>query len=734
MLPPLELLDSSLIIFLLPQNMEGNLSKARTSLLIVPRASLSIGEHKPVGGLYRSISQGPDRRPLQGSNSRKSRPPHPLTKGAGPAHTRNWSETSVPSRSTRHPNPSEARSASAMEYGYGGKSIDSMLYERSNSLTNGHSSPHRRSQNSPLTTLEEEETSPSAHLTSPDALEIRGLRIKDRTPHSRTTSNTSEYGLTRSQSQTSTREFRHEMNGWKSKPADLRTGQRAEQFRRYSLQNLRTPSSITAAEEWYTGAAEYQGGESPLSTNAGMGWRYGKDEKGLPANQMNSARSPQSPRSLRSPKSPKSSRSPSPGNGLATDDPLVGLFPTAHPGQDLHSHSSLQRPPSTVRTIDGDRDDQNSYIQESHYEDAFEGRSDEAEDCMAASEEEQIFLNEVLEESLQDAEPEVPPVPDVSQTIEPERHEDRADAFDYENFFLHSALGNYSQTSTFHRRNISQISQATADSRTSYESNDSVETTRAPQAEENGWIFDEEAGDEESNARERTHDGTFLEDEAPTPTAPSAPFAQHLRSNSIDSVSSAATFATATEGGNDSGAESDTLPSEILHWGERPPPSMVGAWPSPPASTPQGLTYLANGIASPLSKNIVQAENPRPSSGALPAPPKSSPPQHVAEEQEEEEQGELDDGDDDDGQLQPPNTEILISALITLANPDFKPTGPFSEVDRDLVVNVLRSVGAVCQGINASDSTGEVYENRVWRRRLNTARRILDGEIEVENE
>ena len=280
----------------------------------------------------------------------------------------------------------------------------------------------------------------------------------------------------------SSREIRNQLNGLKTKLADIRTGQQGGKNRRNSLQNLRTTNSFTEPEEWYASAAEYKGGVSPLSTNAGMGSRYEKNLENAPLKSSTPPRSPRMSRSSKSPGSPKSPRSPSSATPAMTNEVRSSVVPAAYFGQDLHSYSNTPNPPSTMKAFDRDRDDQDSFIQDSHYEDAFEERSEEPDNAVAASEEEQIYLNEVLEESLQDAEPDVPSIPGGFQTVEPERHEDRADAFDYENFFLHSALGNYSQVG-FHRRNISQ---ATAHSRMSYESNDSVETTRAPQTEENG--------------------------------------------------------------------------------------------------------------------------------------------------------------------------------------------------------------------------------------------------------
>lgn len=719
--------------------MEGNLSKARTSLLETPNGSPSASDYKQVGGLYRSISQGGDRRLSQSLNVRKARQSHTVTNGAGSFHVRNLSDTSALSGAAKYPRPPEVRSASAMDYGYGSHSIDSMLYDRSKSATPGLSPTLSRTQLSPLTTLQEEEgSSATTGITSSNSSQSRGLGIRNHKFHSRNTSHESSYGVSRSQSQRSTRELWDQVNGLRSKIADLCTGQQAERNRRNSLQNLRTPSSVAAAEEWYLGAAEYKAGESPLSTRAGMGWRSGKDREESSPKPPTLAQSPQSPPSPRSPRRPQS---PCSAKDSGFEEVQRSPSPVAHSGRDLHSHSNSLNSPSTLRGINGDRDDQDSYIQESQYEDAFEGGCEEIGDVVAASEEEQIYLNEVLEESLQDVEPEVPPIPDVIQVVEPERHEDRPDAFDYENFFLHSALGNYSQTG-YHRRNFSQ---ATAESRASYASTESVETTRGPQARENGAISEKEVKRLKGDGREIGDAKTSWQDEPADHTASDPPFAQqHLRTNSIESVSTTATFATATEGGdNDSESESDSVPSEILHWGERPLPSsnnMVGAWPSPPASSPRGLANLANGHASPLGIHVIQAETDdltAPSSDALPTPPTSSPLHPETEqEQQEDEESDYEAGEDDDhsSQQQPPNTEILVSALITLANPDFKPTRSFSEVDKDLVISVLRSVGGVCEGIDASDSRGEVQESRVWRRRLDTARRLLEGEIEIEDD
>lgn len=88
-----------------------------------------------------------------------------------------------------------------------------------------------------------------------------------------------------------------------------------------------------------------------------------------------------------------------------------------------------------------------------------------------------------------------------------ERHEDRVDAFDYEHFFLHSAMGTYSLE----------------DRRTSTSSNSSTETTRPVTAVQNS--------EDLSNAEKR--------------------ISMHQRNPSVDSISTVATFATAAENQSD---------------------------------------------------------------------------------------------------------------------------------------------------------------------------------------
>jgi len=81
----------------------------------------------------------------------------------------------------------------------------------------------------------------------------------------------------------------------------------------------------------------------------------------------------------------------------------------------------------------------------------------------------------------------------------------------------------------------------------------------------------------------------------------------------------------------------------------------------------------------------------------------------------------------------PANTEILMESLIKLADPDFQVGGgqgsmTFSDVDKHLVLDLLRAVGGVCNQILQSENKQEVRAAKVLRRRLDESRKLLDGE------
>ena len=669
-------------------HMEDNLTKARTSVYISPRSSPTQSEqHQPAGGLYRSISLAGDRKGF----TRKSKPLYPIVKTVSAGHLRVLSETSVPSGSSRLSQVPEIRSASALEYR--GKS-DALYGNPTRQHKNGHSPGSSRSYNSPLRVLQEEDGSPSTAKTSPES--PRGLGItasdsKEILGHVKRPSGGSPGALQRSTSSASTRsarELREQMSDLKSKITDLKSKAQADRSRRISQQSVRTPSPFTnAAEQWYAGAPEYNEPGSPINANGGVGWSPTRETPALYVSRSPKQDSAYGDDQLQT---PQASRFP---NEVARSD-----VNTPH----LHRMIPEQKTPDTHET---------TQAQESPYVDAQGESYEEEDDPVATSEEEQIYLNEALEESLQDAEPEVPPIPDelLDANGEFERHEDRLDAFDYENMFLHSALGNY---------NGGLRSRSNSDS--------SVETRRAanltPPADRDEGSERSTSPEDEAETQEpepkRAVSRINEEDEPPTPRAllpPQAPWIpKSARSNSMDSISTMATFATATEG-NDS--EIEEGPDDILNWGNH----TYGQ-----RSLDANYNAFSSTSSAPYSNPTLRTSPTNPA-GNIPHSPTQYPPSMRNLQSPR--------------QHQPANTVVLMASLITLADPSFQMPSPlpgqisaFSDIDMELVIALLRAVGATCSGILMNERDGEHYEAKLARRRLDAARGVLDGTLGFDEE
>ena len=225
-------------------------------------------------------------------------------------------------------------------------------------------------------------------------------------------------------------------------------------MRRRSLQSLRTPSPFTSSEVWYHGKDGYQAGVSPITQNAGLGIKTDspalKDlyEDGSPPTAVFSQRE---------------------GERLLT--------PRERSPKGLGIQQAGVNPPSTIDEVT-ERSESTHGIEDSDDNDFISVNGDGLE---AAG-------NSVYEDAVYEM-----PVT--------ERHEDRVDAFDYEHFFLHSAMGTYSLEGR----------------RSSTSSNSSTETTRPVTAMQ--------TSEDLSNAEKR--------------------ISMHQRNPSVDSISTVATFATA---------------------------------------------------------------------------------------------------------------------------------------------------------------------------------------------
>lgn len=694
-------------------SMEDNLSKARHSILMSPRSSPNMSElHQPAGGLYRSIS-------LAGASSRKSRPLYPVVKTNSAVHTRGGSDT-TPNTGLKRLSMIPERSASALEYGRRQESPQQYQISPSSRI-GGFSPASSRSFNSPLRVLKEEEGTPSTIKTSPEQDVPRGLGINTLAAISKenisvvTSSPTTAVARSSSaMSSRSTKEIRDQMTDLRARISDLKDKAQADSMRRRSVQSMRTPSPFTAAqtpEQWYTSAPEYKEGGSPINTNAGMGWS--------PSRHQNKVLDVQA--------APVAPVTPKTQTYLTVEQPTTNdsrLLSDARTDRNTPSfHKSIPMPALT-------RDESKSIIPESHYEDAAQELDDE--DLVAASEEEQVYLNEVLQESLQEIEPEVPEVPEhLLNDGGAERHEDRLDAFDYENMFLHSAMGNYTGAGT---RSLTP----------SESDRSSVITTRMDQNTPTDDNDDEDVADEDEGSSTEEGASTPVQESFPKKfqeqgpasylKAPPQSWMKAGRSNSMDSVSTAATFATATEGDNDDVEEDeDEMPNEILHWGNgvgfpQPPisprrekTSMI--WPTPPLGGRVQQGQVKSSRSTHSQGSIV--------TNGLPTPPVHSPhasfsaANGIAKQHQSVANGQQID--------HPANTEILMESLIKLADPDFQVGGDqgsmtFSNVDKDLVLDLLRAVGGVCNQILQSEHKQEVRAVKVLRRRLDESRKLLEGQ------
>ena len=580
-------------------NMDANLKVARNSIIMPQRSPNLGGEHQPVGGLYRSISAagatklGKDRQRML-----------PIRTSASFQHLRGNSETGVASTNKRF-SRLEERSASALDYG---SPTRYSLFPDTTPAKVQPSPVSTRSFNSPLRPLEEEKDSPSTAETTPESAKLppmRGLGIHSSAAKSRenltlvmdqqTPTPTHLVRSTSSGSTRSTKELKDQMTDLRSRIADLKTKAQAENMRRRSSQGLRSTSPFTNAtpEQWYTGSPAYEEAGSPVNARAGVGFRDSVSPTApLPDSKARQYDGQAGPGPI----------TPSNARFLDVDrmtpDTEAKLLSSARTDRNtptLARKRALGQDDMGNGEVD---DDRSSIIHPSRSrherdEDEDEEGDDDAEDNIAENEEEQIYLNEVLEESLREAEvePEVPAIPgsflDSPNGLpthgppEAERHEDRMDAFDYENMFLHSAMGTYTGKS---------INGSDSGSEDDSDDDGSVETSRAGARTPVDETDDQEEPEIEPSTDEEM-ENVIAEGKSPgfsihgTPrtefdqaqlrSPPRLELPQppkqwaHSRSKSDESVSTSATFETATEGDY-----YDETPNEILNWDPTPSSSL----------------------------------------------------------------------------------------------------------------------------------------------------------------
>ncbi|KAF2746467.1 hypothetical protein M011DRAFT_459240 [Sporormia fimetaria CBS 119925] len=570
--------------------MEGNLRGARQSLVVSP----TLNSMKMESALSHQLSIGRDRdRRLyagQGPIPPRIRPFYssPLSSSNSPGHSRGMSETLPIPISTYANRTLNQRASSAMSgstslwspeaYGQGRFPI-----RESRSLEAVRDT--RRGWDDRDMSLPSHENRGSISPSNP----LETLPEVEDMP---------------SRPPSTTDNLRTQMQDLRGRISSLKLKAKEDHMRRRSLQNLRTPSPFTCAETWYAASDAYNPATSPVTADAGVGTKTASPvRRTLFEEDEAKAQSEQA----------QQPRVESNGSAAASTQP-------DRDSDQLHgaTGSHFEEQGQHVETVRGpfryDFEDQEANDDEDEYE-----QDDEAD----------TGGDSVYEDALYEM-----PVT--------ERHEDRVDAFDYQNFFLHSAMGTYS----------------TARSRSSSTSTDSVATTRPVTA-----VYD---GDD---AAKRV--------------------SMHQRNISVDSVSTVASFATAAEEQSDD--EDDNEPMERLSQ------QLLNQQRHPQHHSSQGS------LRAPRPDSAVNIRR----AGTSPArgPSRGSSP-----------------GSDLASGLK---TSKIYSVLLETTYPD-EPRLALSEEEKQLVYALAASFQQVCANLQSTE--GDQYERKEWRRRLDEARRVLNGE------
>lgn len=252
-------------------------------------------------------------------------------------------------------------------------------------------------------------------------------------------------------------------------------------------------------------------------------------------------------------------------------------------------------------------------------------------------------------------------------------HEEREDAFDYENFFLHSAMARYQQSSP-----------VDGDYDSDGESISSVSTAKGPRA----TATEIDSYDDELNP-------------PPTPETPEnlreiERRIAHSRKQSTDSVSTIASFATA--------AERHLSPTPTTH--------------TTLSKSNSRRSSRASHFSRP-SSNEPSLHRSSMSTSSIARRPPSDPITNHRTSQPRRSQPLLSPLISPGTPLQDP-TAIAVNALL---NPNGRVLGL---KDKALVFGVVESLRRVCEKLQEGDDE-DAYELREWRRRLDGGRRELDG-------
>lgn len=417
-------------------------------------------------------------------------------------------------------------------------------------------------------------------------------------------------------SASTTESLRDQMNDLKGKISNLKMRAQEDNMRRRSMQSLRTPSPFTSAETWYSGTDAYQSATSPVAADAGVGVTMESPTRRALFEDEGSDSTLNNAKAAKTANLNEAADATEHDNAAEADDDQDRDQASFH-----YDNDQLNFPQAQEKTLTPSRDDM----------------EDSDSDFMSVySEDNDLTGSSVYEDAVYEM-----PVT--------ERHEDRIDAFDYENFFLHSAMGTYSSG----RRG--------SDSGSS--SADSVATTRPVTA-----IFGSDVNVDAKRA------------------------SLHIRNSSMDSVSTIASFATAAEDQEEEENEKmDQFSQHILQNSHAAP------------TTPK----LQN-----TSSSIPPRSDSLSSSLKTPSSPRSR-------------------GTSSRGSS--PASVIMTAGLqtskvfsILLETPRDEPRLALNEEEKQLIYSLAASFQSVTAILQSP--TTDSYDRKEARRRLDVARRVLNGE------
>lgn len=656
--------------------MENNLNRARSGLNSRPSSSMSSFanyDHEPVS-LYTipSMHRSPD-----GFSSSKHRQGDSFLSSPGnKGHLRMVSESAVPSTLqtdslNERPHGDDRKYSGALNStDMGSPGLNSSADQLSGASRNWFWTGLNRSGgsagrlNNALEPLQEDEPAPASlgspsQGSSPHSIENRDQNIKKDLQISDVPcteqEGTRHSGLDRARSSNQLRELRDQMQDLKGKISSLKQRAREDSMRRRSLQSLRTPSPFTAAEQWYGRSPDRQLGNITIITSnveQKRSMSLGRKVKGYKLTE------PDSIHVMR--------------DTNVTSNKEADLF------HEYKLLSEQQENTSIDTSFDSSTNSRSSVLeivsQQGKVPDGANGNVEDTEDDCSQDDQSEVQEYELLSENLglaSSSDSQVIEESDEAQELEQapspigERHEDRPDAFDYEHFYLHSAMGHYSR-----RKAKSRAS--------SHSSVYSVETAK-PYNDVAEEFSDSEGEDYDLTAK----DSGFNSNSRPR---------NHLRQSSGHSVSTTATFATATEGRDEDGVSEDGWTNGR---------SMAGAWQS-------DYTFKRK-----LHVNAGDSST---------RPDQTTPTQSST-----------------NMALQPPRGRAILDQLSVL--PAFAPAAngvsipplKLADGDNELVGRLVQSLSKVCDQLHIADAEGSgKYEGRQWRRRLDAARRVLEGEVNGE--